>query len=148
VSTDLPSLHGTFFDHIRLVNLGTYTAGGLPLQFPDDVQTDAEAINYYERWKPARFPGTYRLYSNPGIMLLGFIAARKMDAEFVSLMQRELFAPLGLNDTFLVVPQDQLSRYAQGYTHADIPRRMSPGPLAAEAYGQNDGERYVPLHRC
>ena len=68
-------------------------------------------------------------------MLLGLIAAKKMDADFATLMQRELFAPLGLRNTFLVVPADQLSRYAQGYTSAGKPRRMAPGPLAPEAYG-------------
>jgi len=107
----------------------------LPLQFPDDVRTDDDAINYYERWKPSHSPGTYRLYSNPSIMLLGLIAAKKMDAGFTTLMQRELFTPLGLSNTFLVVRKDQLPRYAEGYTGADKPRRMAPGPLAAEAYG-------------
>ncbi len=135
VSADLPSLRGTHFDHIRLINLGTHTAGGLPLQFPDDVKNDDDAINYYERWKPSHYPGTYRLYSNPSIMLLGLIAAKKMGAGFTTLMRRELLTPMGLSNTFLVVPNDQLSRYAQGYTDAGKPRRMSPGPLAAEAYG-------------
>src|SRR6185312_16100801 len=40
-----------------------------------------------------------------------------------------------LGSTFLEVPADQTARYAQGYTGDDTPRRMSPGPLAAEAYG-------------
>src|ERR1700681_3648703 len=132
VSADLPSLRGTSFDDVRLVNLGTYTAGGLPLLFPDDVRNDDDAIKYYQRWKPSHSAGTYRLYSNPSIMLLGLIAAK---ADFATLMQRELLTPLGLRSTFLVVPRDQLSRYAQGYTDAGKPRRMSPGPLAAEAYG-------------
>jgi beta-lactamase class C len=135
VSADLPSLRGTSFDDVRLVNLGTHTAGGLPLQFPDDVQNDDDAIRYYQRWKPTHSAGTYRLYSNPSIMLLGLIAAKTMDTGFATVMQRELFAPLGLRSTFLEVPGDQLSRYAQGYTSAGKPRRMSPGPLAAEAYG-------------
>jgi beta-lactamase class C len=135
VSADLPSLRGTSFDDVRLVNLGTHTAGGLPLQFPDDIQNDDDAIKYYQRWKPSHSAGTYRLYSNPSIMLLGLIAAKRMDAGFATLMQSELFTPLGLRNTFLVVPGDQLSRYAQGYTNAGKPRRMSPGPLAAEAYG-------------
>jgi len=135
VSTDFPSLRGTSFDRVRLVNLGTYTAGGLPLQFPDDVRNDADAINYYRRWKPSHLAGAYRLYSNPSVMLLGLTAAKSMDASFVRLMQRELFTPLGLRDTFLAVPRDRLSRYAQGYTDAGKPRRMSPGPFAAEAYG-------------
>jgi beta-lactamase class C len=135
VSADLPPLRGTSFDDIRLVILGTHTAGGLPLQFPDDVRNDDDAIKYYQRWKPAHAAGTYRLYSNPSIMLLGLIAAKRMNADFATLMQRELFTPLGLRNTFLIVPGDQLSRYAQGYTNAGTPRRMSPGPLAAEAYG-------------
>lgn len=135
VSADLPSLRGTSFDDVRLVNLGTHSAGGLPLQFPDEVQNDDDAIKYYQRWKPSHSAGTYRLYSNPSIMLLGLIAAKRMDGGFATLMQRELFSPLGLHNTFLVVPEDQSSRYAQGYTTAGKPRRMSPGPLAAEAYG-------------
>jgi beta-lactamase class C len=132
---DFPALRGSRFDHVRLVNLGTYTAGGLPLQFPDDVETDDDAIRYYRRWKPLHPAGTYRLYSNPSIMLLGLIAANRMHATFTPLMQRDLFAPLGLRRTFLVVPSALRSSYAQGYTEADKPRRMAPGPLAAEAYG-------------
>lgn len=135
VSADLPALRGTSFDHIRLVNLGTHTAGGLPLQFPDDVRTDDDAIKYYQRWKPSHVPGTYRLYSNPSIMLLGLIAVKKMDASFITLMQRDLFAPVGLSDTYVVVPKDRFSHYAEGYTGEDKPRRMAPGPLAPEAYG-------------
>lgn len=135
VSADFPTLRGTSFDNVRLVNLGTHTAGGLPLQFPDDVLSDADAIRYYRRWKPSHPAGTYRLYSNPSIMLLGLIAAKSMDSDFDTLMQRDLFTPLGLRSTFLAVPVDQFSRYAQGYTDAGKPRRMSPGPLAAEAYG-------------
>jgi beta-lactamase class C len=46
-----------------------------------------------------------------------------------------VFTPLGLRDTFLAVPEDQMSRYAQGYTAAGTPHRIDPGPLAAEAYG-------------
>lgn len=135
VSTDVPSLRGTSFDDIRLVNLGTHTAGGLPLQFPDDVRSDDDAMNFYRRWKPSHPAGTYRLYSNAGIMLLGLAAANRMHADFGALMQRELFAPLALRSTFLAVPADRMSRYAQGYTSAGKPRRMLPGPLASEAYG-------------
>jgi beta-lactamase class C len=132
---DFPPLRGTRFDDVRLVNLGTYTAGGLPLQFPDDVKTDDDAIRYYQRWRPLHPAGTYRLYSNPSIMLLGLIAAKTMHSNFTMLMRRDVFAPLGLRRTFLVIPSNVLSSYAQGYTDADKPRRMSLGPLALEAYG-------------
>jgi CubicO group peptidase (beta-lactamase class C family) len=135
VSADLPFLRGSSFDDVRLVNLGTYTAGGLPLQFPDDVKTDGDAMKYYQQWKPSHPAGTYRLYSNPSIMLLGLIAAKSMDAGFETLMQRELLTPLSLRDTFLAIPADRVSHYAQGYTDAGKPRRMSLGPLAPQAYG-------------
>ena len=135
VSADLPSLRGTSFDRVRLVNLGTHTAGGLPLQFPDDVKNDDDAMRYYRAWKPAHPAGTYRLYSNPSIMLLGLCVANRMDTDFATLMDRELFVPLGLRRTFLAVPKEWLSHYAQGYTDEGKPRRMSLGPLAAEAYG-------------
>jgi beta-lactamase class C len=135
VSADFPAVRGTRFDHVRLVQLGTYTAGGLPLQFPDDVKTDVDAIRYYQRWKPRYPAGTYRLYSNPSIMLLGLIAAQTMHANFTLLMERDVIAALGLRRTFLTVPSDLRPSYAQGYTDANEPIRMVPGPLAAEAYG-------------
>ena len=123
VSARLPALRGTSFDAVRLVNLGTYTAGGLPLPFPSSVHTDQEALAYYQHWKPDHPPGTYRLYSNPSIMLLGFAAATSAHAGFATLMQRELLAPLGLHDTFLAVPSRHQSRYAQGYTEEGLPAR-------------------------
>jgi CubicO group peptidase (beta-lactamase class C family) len=92
-------------------------------------------MRYYQQWKPLHPAGTSRLYSNPSIMLLGVIAAARMDANFTTLMQRDLFAPLGLHHTFLDVPARLQSHYAQGYTDDDTPHRMSPGPLAPEAYG-------------
>ncbi|MDQ2857970.1 MAG: beta-lactamase [Candidatus Eremiobacteraeota bacterium] len=135
VSADFPSLRGTSFDHVRLVHLGTHTAGGLPLQFPDDVKTDEDAIEYYRRWKPSHRAGTIRLYSNPSIMLLGLVAAKSINVDFATLMQREILTPLRLRSTFFVVRKERLPHYAQGYTDTGKPRRMSPGPLAAEAYG-------------
>ena len=135
VGADLPALQGTSLGRVRLVKLGTHTAGGQPLQFPDDVKSDDDAMRYYRAWKPVHAAGTYRLYSNPSIMLLGLIVAKRMEANFAGLMQRKLLAPLGLRDTFLAVAEARMPDYAQGYTDAGKPRRMSPGPLAAEAYG-------------
>ena len=132
---DFQPLRGTAFDRVHLVDLGTHTSGGLPLQFPGDVETDADAMRYYQHWKPSHRAGTYRLYSNPSIMLLGRIAAKRMHADFTTLMQREIFAPLGLRDTFLTLPSTRAASYAQGYTEAGTQRRMRPGALAAEAYG-------------
>ncbi|HTV93363.1 MAG TPA: class C beta-lactamase [Verrucomicrobiae bacterium] len=134
-SADLPALRGSSFDRVSLLNLGTHTAGGLPLQVPDDVTDDAQLISYLRGWKPPYPPGTQRLYSNVSIGLLGFITAARANEDFIPLMQRTIFQPLGLQHTYLDVPAAQMANYAQGYTSNDAPIRMKAGELYAETYG-------------
>ena len=72
-----PALQGSRFDGISLLDLATYTAGGLPLQFPDSVQKDqAQIRDYYRQWQPTYAPGSQRRYSNPSIGLFGYLAAQ------------------------------------------------------------------------
>jgi beta-lactamase class C len=131
----LPALVGSDFDRISLLDLATYTAGGLPLQFPRDVTNQDEMIGYFRRWRPVYAPGTHRLYSNVSIGLFGYLAARSMGAPFDNLMEQELFPALGLTRTYITVPRDQMSNYAWGYTKDDKPIRVRPGVLDSEAYG-------------
>jgi beta-lactamase class C len=131
----LPSLRGSSFDRVSLLNLGTHTSGGLPLQVPNDITNDAQLMAYLQGWKPTYPPGTQRIYSNPSIGLLGMIAARSMNDDFVALMEGKMFPWLGMKHTYLNVPEAQMENYAQGYTTRDIPVRMAPGVLAWEAYG-------------
>lgn len=134
-SARLPALRGGAFDSVSLLNLGTHTPGGMPLQFPDDVATDDQVMRYFREWKPAYAPGTVRTYANPSIGLLGVIAAKSLDEDFATAMNRRVFEPLGLRRTYLHVPETEMAHYAQGYTKTDAPRRMAPGPLDSEAYG-------------
>lgn len=131
----MPALAGSSFDKISLLDLGTYTAGGLPLQFPDDVTDQDRMIAYYRTWRPAYAPGTHRLYSNPSIGLFGHLAAASMGESFDALMERTIFPGLGLSHTYIRVPGDQMGNYAYGYSTAGKPRRVTPGVLDAEAYG-------------
>jgi beta-lactamase class C len=131
----LPELRGSRFDSVSLLNLGTHTPGGLPLQVPDAVTNDDELTTYLRQWQPSYAPGAYRTYSNIGIGLLGRIAARSMNQDFVAFVQGTLFPALGLEHTYLHVPKTQLDNYAQGYTKTDAPIRLAPGVLGAEAYG-------------
>lgn len=130
-----PALSGTSFDTISLLELGTYTAGGLPLQFPGNVRNPQEMIEFYRTWRPTYAAGTYRLYSNPSIGLFGYLAARSMSAPFDELMEKKLLPALGLKNTYISVPRDRMDRYAYGYSKGEKPIRVSQGTLDSEAYG-------------
>ena len=130
-----PSLRGSAFDKIRLLDLATHTSGGLPLQVPEAIATTDQLMTYFRNWQPAHAAGTYREYSNPGLGLLGMIAAKSMDMSFVDALQTRLFPLLGMTHSYLDIPAAHLPDYAQGYTKQDVPIRVSPGMLDAQAYG-------------
>lgn len=131
----LPGMKGTAFGDVTLTHLGTHTAGGFPLQVPDNVKTETQLLAYLKSWKPSYGAGTHRTYANPSIGMLGYITAKAMGQAYDAAMQDTLFPALGLKDTFTVVPQAKLANYAQGYTRNDEPARLTPGILSSEAYG-------------
>jgi len=131
----LPSLRGSSFDHVSLINLATHTAGGLPLQVPGEIKNTDQLMDYLKHWKPAYAVGTDRTYSNVSIGMLGLITAQSMHESFEDAMEKKLFAELGMRRSYINVPADQMKRYAQGYTKKDEPIRVSPGVLDSEAYG-------------
>jgi beta-lactamase class C len=131
----LPALRGSAFDHISVLQLGTYSAGGLPLQFPAESDSADKMLGYYKQWKPLYAPGSHRLYSNPSLGLFGYLAAQSMGQPFDDLMEKTLLPKLGLKHTYVHVPQDQKALYAQGYTKDGKPVRVTPGALDSEAYG-------------
>ncbi|MNZ23155.1 Beta-lactamase [compost metagenome] len=131
----LPALRGSAFDHISALQLGTYSAGGLPLQFPAESDSADKMLGYYTQWKPLYAPGSHRLYSNPSLGLFGYLAAHSMGQPFDDLMEKTLLPKLGLKHTYVHVPQDQMALYAQGYNKDGKPVRVTPGALDSEAYG-------------
>ena len=131
----LPELEGSAFDEITLMELGTYTAGELPLQFPESVQSEETMIDYYRQWQPESAPGSHRLYSNPSLGLFGYLAAQSLGQPFEMAMEEALFTPLGLEHSYFQVPEAQQANYAYGYSKEDEPIRVNPGMLDAQAYG-------------
>jgi beta-lactamase class C len=131
----LPALRGGKFDHISVLNLGTYTAGGLPLQFPGSADNADNMISYFQHWTPDFAPGTQRLYSNPSLGLFGYLAAQSMGQPFDRLMEKTLLPKLGLKHTYLSVPKAQMKLYAEGYGKDGKPVRVGPGAMDSEAYG-------------
>lgn len=131
----LPSMKGKPFGDVTLMQLGTHTAGGFPLQVPDDVKTEQQLLAYLKAWKPSYKAGTNRTYANPSIGMLGYVTAKAMGQGFDSAMQDVLFPALGLKSTFTVVPKAKMADYAQGYKRTGEPARVTPAILSSEAYG-------------
>jgi len=131
----MPDLSGSAIDKATLLNLATYTAGGLPLQFPDEVKSNADMLTYFSNWKPGAEPGKERRYSNPSIGLFGHAAGLAMGSNFATALETELFPKLGLKHSYVTVPRSAMSSYAWGYGKADKPIRVNPGMFDAEAYG-------------
>lgn len=130
----LPELRDTPIDRVTLLHLGTYTAGGLPLQVPDEVSGEAATLAFFRDWKPLAAPGAQRLYSNPSPGLLGLVTASALGGDFARLMQSSVFEPLGMADSYIRVPEHQIQHYAWGYRN-ERAVRVNPGSLDAEAYG-------------
>lgn len=135
IGEHLPALEGSALGDVSLLNLAVHTPGGMPLQFPEGVTDQESMMAYFKAWEPSYQPGTHRTYANPSIGLLGVIAAASIGEDFDTLMQDGLYPALGLENTYLDVPEAVWDDYAQGYTRTDEPRRMAPGVLASEAYG-------------
>jgi beta-lactamase class C len=131
----LPALKGSAIDGATLLDLGTYSAGGLPLQVPDGVNDDARMLAWLRAFEPEAAPGMVRRYSNVSLGLFGRIAALALHTRFDDAMERQIFPALGLRHTYIHVPGKAMADYAWGYDRTDQPVRVRPDVFDAETYG-------------
>lgn len=134
----LPALKGHPIDRATLLQLGTYTAGGLPLQNPDGLPDDAAVQRWLRDWEPVHAPGTKRVYSNPSIGLFGRAVAAAIGRDFTEAVQDDLLPALGLRETHIRVPAAAMADYAWGYSQVkgeDKAVRVTPDVFDVEAYG-------------
>lgn len=139
-SRHLPALAGSALDGVTLRHLATHTAGGFPLQLPEQVREPKQLTAYFRDWTPSYPAGTQRNYANPSIGLLGLTTAKSLGQPYASALSGML-SELGMTHTYLDVPASAADRYAQGYNRDDQPVRLNPAPLANEAYGLKSSAR-------
>lgn len=150
VSAHMPALAGSAFDAISL-DLAAHATGGLPLQVPDDIADIDGLVTYLKSWTPDGDTKALRSYSNVSIGLLGVVTAARFGTSYEDAIARELLPALGLDSTFVDVPDAAMGRYAFGYSRTgDDPVRVNPGMLDAEAYGHKssvaDMTRFLDAH--
>lgn len=132
----VPKLKGSALDQATVLNFGTYTAGGLPLQFPVDVADSEQGmLDYFGHFKPKAAPGVVREYSNPSLGMFGHLASVALKADQADLLEQQILPKLGLTNTYLRVPDSAASRYAWGYNSANKAVRMSPQLFSTQTYG-------------
>nr|WP_315261515.1 class C beta-lactamase [uncultured Duganella sp.] len=135
-SRHVPKLKGSALDRATVLNFGTYTAGGLPLQFPDDVADNEQGmLDYFGHFKPKAAPGVVREYSNPSLGMFGHLASVALKADQADVLEQQILPKLGLTSTYVRVPASAASRYAWGYNAANKPVRMSPQLFSTQTYG-------------
>ncbi|MBA4216197.1 MAG: beta-lactamase [Proteobacteria bacterium] len=131
----LPALKGAAIDKATVLQLACFTAGDLPLQFPDSLEgDDAAALNYFRHWQPTAAPGVVRSYSNPSLALLGWVTARALGQDYSAAMQTRLFPAFGMSRSHVQVPEGSMPNYAWGHRD-DRQVRMQRGPMAEPVYG-------------
>lgn len=130
----MPELKGAPIDKATLLNLGTYTAGGLPLQFPEEL-ADARMVSYFQQWKPDAQPGVQRVYSNPSLGLFGHVVALAMRDDYANLVAKHVFGPLGFSSSYIKVPATAKANYAWGYNGKNKAVRMNGDVLYMPTYG-------------
>lgn len=135
ISRYLPELKDSAFDQISVMQTATYSTGGLPLQFPDAIHNDAEAMRWLQGWKPAWTPGSQRQYSNPSIGLMGLAATRSLRQPCAGAIERTLIPGLKLHQTWVNVPDTEMPNYAQGYNDRDQPVRFKDTLMCAGSWG-------------
>lgn len=122
------------WQQIKMQHLATYTAGGLPLFMPDNVNDQATLLGYFQQWQPQYPAGTHRLYANSSIGLFAHLAVAAGGSSYAGAFAKHLKAQLQLQHTYLQVPAAAEAQYAWGYQDNKAVR-IGQGMLLDEAGG-------------
>ncbi|SHM92833.1 beta-lactamase class C [Duganella sacchari] len=132
----IPKLKGSALDKATVLHFGTYTAGGLPLQFPDDLADNEQGmLDYFGHFKPKAGPGVVRQYSNPSLGMFGNLAGLALKSDPAAVLEKQILPGLGMHSTYIRMPDSALAHYAWGYNQKNQPVRMGSELFSGYTYG-------------
>jgi CubicO group peptidase (beta-lactamase class C family) len=73
------------------------------IRYLNSISLDREQVGKY-------------VYSNIGVGLLGYLLAKKTDKPLTELLQEKIFRPLGMDDTAIILNDEQKTRLAVAYS--------------------------------
>jgi CubicO group peptidase (beta-lactamase class C family) len=118
VAAIIPEFRGRWKERVLIRHLLTHTSG-LPDMLPENRELRARHADLDEFLRriyrvPLLFePGTNISYQSCGFALLGEVVKRVAGISLAEFMQRELFKPLGMDDSSLGVDWNKASRISQ-----------------------------------
>ncbi|MCX7016749.1 MAG: serine hydrolase, partial [Candidatus Sumerlaeota bacterium] len=151
-------------NEITLWQILTHTAGLAKEPDSDAAKTgpvdqwESKAISAIPRVRFLWPPGERYHYSNIGYGLLGLAMAHAAGRPFTTLLKESILDPLGMKETFFIVPEAAKGRVAAGYTvkrggtvDAERPAREHSGrgykiPNGGLYSTAGDVARYVSAH--
>jgi CubicO group peptidase (beta-lactamase class C family) len=124
--TSVPSFNGR---QIAIADIVTHTSG-LPSIPPQWRMTDMnnpyasiaerDVLGALAHTRLTRAPGSVWEYSNFAMMVLSYAIAKRSGKDFETLLRERLFAPLGMNDSYIAKPPAGV-RPAQGHLSNGMP---------------------------
>lgn len=82
---------------------------------PYEAFNEEDLWTFVRTWRPTRSPGEAGEYSNLAYALLGRLLARRVGADYETVLSARILAPLGMTSTSIVVEPDQQTRVAPGH---------------------------------
>ncbi|NJN25318.1 MAG: beta-lactamase family protein [Cyclobacteriaceae bacterium] len=106
-------------DSIRFVHLANHTSG-MPRQPDNDTDKFSdyglpELFSFLNNWNPSVKPGVMHEYSNVGVGLLGYLLERVENTSYETLVQQQIFNPLGMTRSYVNTNVEQDGNFATGY---------------------------------
>lgn len=104
---------------VTLEELATHTSSlprGLPARYSRKM-----VLAFLRDWAPMYPIGSHYLYSNLAFGVLGYALEAEEKEPLEQLLNREILHPLGMNETFITVPQNLYQNLAQGYSPRGSP---------------------------